>query len=143
MLDRVGRDLDTVEQEIRTLRERQSLYTSELALLSPSATVLNDQGAPVLSPYDRLKMLQREYLQMSSHLPARSSRRAAEAPRARSSRRKSTGLPAFDRATLESELQVREDELAAARDRYSADHPDVVRLERGVESARTGARLGA
>jgi uncharacterized protein involved in exopolysaccharide biosynthesis len=31
---------------------------------------------------------------------------------------------------------VREDELAAARDRYSADHPDVVRLERAAEAAR-------
>jgi uncharacterized protein involved in exopolysaccharide biosynthesis len=37
---------------------------------------------------------------------------------------------------LESELQAREDELAAARDRYAAGHPDVVRAERAVESAR-------
>jgi polysaccharide biosynthesis transport protein len=135
MLDRVGRDLDAVEQEIRTLRERQSLYTSELTLLSPSATVLNDQGAPVLSPYERLKMLQREYLQMSSvyhpdHPDVQRKRREILALG------ESTGLPAFDRATLESELQVREDELAAARERYSADHPDVIRLERAVESAR-------
>lgn len=135
MLERVGRDLDAVEQEIRSLRERQSLYSSELTLLSPSATVLNDQGAPVLSPYDRLKMLQREYLQMSSiyqpdHPDVQRKRREIEALG------ESTGLPAFDRATLESELQVREDELAAARERYSADHPDVMRLERAVESAR-------
>src|SRR5262249_50321716 len=66
MLDPVGRDLDIVEQEIRTLRERESLYSSQLSLLSPSATVLNDQNAPVLSPYERIKMLQRQYLQMSS-----------------------------------------------------------------------------
>jgi succinoglycan biosynthesis transport protein ExoP len=135
MLDRVGRDLDAVEQEIRTLRERQALYTSELSLLSPSATVLNDQGTPVLSPYDRLKMLQREYLQLSSvyhpdHPDVQKKRRELEALG------ETTGLPAFDRATLESELQVREDELAAARDRYSADHPDVLRLERAVENAR-------
>jgi uncharacterized protein involved in exopolysaccharide biosynthesis len=135
MLDRTGRDLDAVEQEIRTLRERQSLYTSELALLSPSATVLNDQGAPVLSSYDRLKLLQREYLQLSSvynadHPDVQKKRRELEALGA------STGLPAFDRATLESELQARQDELAAARDRYAAGHPDVVRLERAVENAR-------
>jgi uncharacterized protein involved in exopolysaccharide biosynthesis len=37
---------------------------------------------------------------------------------------------------LESELTTREDELAAARDRYAADHPDVVRAERAVEAAR-------
>jgi len=135
MLDRAGRDLDAVEQEIRTLRERQQLYTSELALLSPSATVLNEQNAPVLSPYERLKMLQREYLRLSSqyhpdHPDLQKLRRELE------SLGESTGLPAFDRATLESELQVREDELASARDRYGPDHPDVIRAERGAEAAR-------
>ncbi len=135
LMERVGRDLDAVEQEIRSLRERQSLYTSELALLSPSATVLNDQGAPILSPYDRLKALQREYLQMSSiynadHPDVQRKRRELEALG------QSTGLPAFDRQTLETELQARQDQLAAARERYSADHPDVVRLEKSVEAAR-------
>jgi uncharacterized protein involved in exopolysaccharide biosynthesis len=48
-----------------------------------------------------------------------------------------TGLPALDRATLESELQAREDELSAARERYAPDHPDVQRLERSAEAARS------
>jgi uncharacterized protein involved in exopolysaccharide biosynthesis len=134
-LDRASRDLDAVEQEIRSLRERQSLYSSELAQLSPSATVLNDQGAPILSPFDRLKALQREYLQMTSsygpdHPDVQRIRRELEALG------ESTGIPAFDRATLESELQARQDQLSEARERYSADHPDVIRLEKGVESAR-------
>jgi len=135
MLDRTGRDLDAVEQEIRTLRERQQLYTSELALLSPSSTVLSDQGTPVLSPQERLKVLQRQYLQLSAtyssdHPDVQKIRRELEALG------ESTGLPAFDRATLESELQAREDELSAARERYAADHPDVQRLQRSVEAAR-------
>ncbi len=135
MLDRAGRDLDAVEQEIRTLRERQQLYTSELALLSPSSTYVNEQGAPVLSPQERLKVLQRQYLQLSStysadHPDVQKIRRELEALG------ESTGLPAFDRATLESELQAREDELSAARERYAPDHPDVQRLQRSVEAAR-------
>ena len=135
MLDRAGRDLDAVEQEIRTLRGEQQLYTSDLALLSPSSTLVNEQGATVLSSYDRLKLLQREYLSLSSiysadHPDVQKKRRELEALG------ESTGLPAFDRATLESELQTREDELAALRDRYSADHPDVIKLERAVENAR-------
>jgi uncharacterized protein involved in exopolysaccharide biosynthesis len=133
MLDRADRDLDAVEQEIRSLRERQSLYTAELAQLSPQQTVLNDEGNAILSPADRLKMLQRQYMQLSSvyspdHPDVLKVRREMEALSA------STGLPAFDRATLQSELGARRDELAAARDRYSADHPDVLRLERTVES---------
>jgi uncharacterized protein involved in exopolysaccharide biosynthesis len=136
MLERTGRDLDAVEQEIRTLRERQALYSSQLGLLSPSSTYVNEQGAPVLSPQERLKVLQRQYLQLSSvystdHPDVQKVRRELEALGA------STGLPAFDRATLESELQAREDELAAARERYAPDHPDVQRLERSVEAARS------
>jgi uncharacterized protein involved in exopolysaccharide biosynthesis len=135
LLDRAGRDLDTVDQEIRTLRERQSLYTSELGLLSPSSPLTNEQGAPVLSPYDRLKVLQREYMNLSSIY-------SADHPDVQKKRREldalalSTGLPAFDRATLESELLGLEDQLAAARDRYGPDHPDVRMLERSVEAAR-------
>lgn len=132
MLDRTERDLDAVEQEIRTLRERQALYSSELAQLSPQATVLHDQGNAILSPSDRLKMLQRSYMQLSAayssdHPDVLKVRREIEALSA------STGLPAFDRATIQSELAARRDELAAARDRYSDDHPDVQRLERTVQ----------
>lgn len=135
MLDRTSRDLDAVEQEIRTLRERQDILSTELAQLSPNSTVLNDQGAPILSPQDRLKALQREYLQMTSiysadHPDVQRKRRELEALG------DSMGVPAFDRATLESELQARLDELSAARERYGSDHPDVVRLERTVETAR-------
>jgi succinoglycan biosynthesis transport protein ExoP len=136
MLDRIARDLDAVEQEIRTLRERQALYSSQLGLLSPSSTYVNEQGAPVLSPQERLRVLQRQYLQLSSiysadHPDVQKVRRELEALG------ESTGMPAFDRATLESELQAREDQLAAARERYAADHPDVQRLERSVEAARS------
>jgi succinoglycan biosynthesis transport protein ExoP len=136
MLDRISRDLDAVEQEIRTLRERQALYSSQLGLLSPSSTYVDEQGAAVLSPQERLRVLQRRHLQLSSiysadHPDVQKVRRELEALG------ESTGLPAFDRATLESELQAREDELAAARERYAADHPDVQRLERTVQAARS------
>lgn len=136
MLDRIGRDLDAVEQEIRTLRDRQALYSSQLGLLSPSSTYVDEQGQQVLSPQERLKVLQRRWLQLSSiyspdHPDVLTVRRELQALGA------STGLPAFDRATLESELQAREDELSAARERYAADHPDVQRLERSVEAARS------
>jgi protein tyrosine kinase modulator len=133
MRDRTERDLDAVENEIRSLREDQERYTSELAQLSPQATVLNDQGNAILSPSDRLKMLQRQYMQLSSiyspdHPDVLKVRREIDALSA------STGLPAFDRATLQSELGAARDELQAARDRYSNDHPDVLRLEKTVES---------
>jgi uncharacterized protein involved in exopolysaccharide biosynthesis len=96
---------------------------------------LNDQGAAILSPTDRMKMLQRQYMQLSSayspdHPDVLKVRRELEALAS------STGLPAFDRSTLQSELAARQDELSAARDRYSEDHPDVRRLEKTVEGLK-------
>jgi uncharacterized protein involved in exopolysaccharide biosynthesis len=139
LIDRASRDLDTVEQEIRTLRDRQDILNSELAMLPRNNTYLNDQGQPVLSSEERVKVLQREYLNMSSiyspeHPDVQKKRRELEALA------QSMGVPAFDRATLESELQARMDQLAQARDRYAPDHPDVVRLERAVEEAQKALR---
>ena len=135
LLERAGRDLDAVDQEIRTLRDQQVLYSAQLGQLSPSMPLTNDQGGTVLSSYDRLKLLQREYLRLSSmytsdHPNVRSVRRELE------TLAQSTGLPAFDRPTLESELQGLEDQLAAARDQWGPDHPTVKGLERSVDAAR-------
>jgi uncharacterized protein involved in exopolysaccharide biosynthesis len=134
-LDRIERDLEATEQEIRTLREERAMYSSELAQLSPQATIVDDAGAAILGPQDRLKMLQRNYMQLSAvysqdHPDVLKLRREIEALSA------GTGLPAFDGASLQAELVAREDQLAAARNRYSADHPDVRRLEQSVESLR-------
>ena len=135
LLDRAARDLDAVEDEIRSLRDRQDILNSEIALLPRNNTYVNEQGQPVLSSEERVKVLQREYLNMSSiyspeHPDVQKKRRELE------QLAQSVGVPAFDRATLESELQARMNELATARDRYAPGHPDIVRLERAVEESR-------
>ena len=136
MVDRTERDLDAVEREIRSLRERQSLYSAELAELSPYAAVVDEEGLTVLGPEDRLKVLQRRYLQLSAtysdnHPDVISARREIESLSA------ATGLAPFDRQALAAELALREDELADARDSYSPDHPDVQQLERAVDRLRS------
>jgi uncharacterized protein involved in exopolysaccharide biosynthesis len=135
LLDRAGRDLDAADQEIRALREREDLLASQLSMLPRNQTYTNEQGAPVLSSEERVKVLQREYLNLSAaytpdHPNVRAKRRELEALA------QSTGVPAFDRATLEAELQAQLDQLAAAQDRFGPEHPDVLRLQRGVESTR-------
>ena len=131
LLDRTERDVEATEREIRTLREKVSLLESELAQLSPHSVVFDQAGDPVLSAEDRLKVLQRQYLQLSAiyspdHPDVVKVRREMDGLSTQ------TGVPALSRATLEAELAGRRSELAAVRERYSADHPDVVRLERAV-----------
>src|SRR5690606_23598252 len=136
LLEQTERDLLATDNEIRTLRERISLIESELASLSPYAVVLDENGNPLLSPADRLKMLQRQYIRDSAiysqeHPNIVRLQREIEALSAQ------TGLPAFDRATLQSVLTTREQELAQLRERGVTDeHPDVVRLERSLANLR-------
>jgi polysaccharide biosynthesis transport protein len=132
-MDRTDRDLQDVEREIRSLREQQSMLSSELAQLSPYSITLDQKGDPILGPQDRLKTLQRQYVQLSATYgqdwpDVKKVKREMEALS------KQTGLPAIDRGTLEIELDARKQELDGLRERYGADHPDVHRLERVVEN---------
>lgn len=132
LLDRTERDLRDVDREIRSLRERQTLYSAQLAELNAYAPIVNERGETVLDPADRLKVLQRTYLQLSAvysddHPDVAKLRREIQALS------DATGAPAFDRQAIAVELALREDELADARSRYSDDHPDVQRLQRTID----------
>lgn len=132
LLDRTERELENTEAEIRNLRERVSLIETELSQLSPYATVVDDEGNPMLSPTERLRMLQRRYAQSSAvysqdHPDIRRLRREIDALSAQ------TGQTGIDASVLRATLAARQEELEAARDRgLSDEHPDVVRLERAV-----------
>jgi len=136
LLDRTERDLQTVDTEIRGLRQRISLIETELSQLSPYAVVLNEQGQPLLSPADQLKSLQRQYVQSTAnygpgHPDISRLRRQIDALAAQ------TGLPALDRSVLEMTLAAQLAQLEAARERgLTDDHPDVVRLQAGIENLR-------
>ncbi len=133
LMDRTERDLEAVDREIRLLRANQSMLETELTQLSPYAVITDELGNAVLSPQDRLKVLQRSYVQLSAvysqdHPDVLKTKREIEALS------NQTGLPGIDRETLLTELMARETELSAARERYSPDYPDVARLERTVQN---------
>jgi uncharacterized protein involved in exopolysaccharide biosynthesis len=140
--DRAERDLESVDQEIRSLRERRDLAASALALLSPNAPVVDENGQQILGPDERRMLLERRYTQLSAvyspdHPDVLKVRRELDALRG-------AGTASADDNALRVELAAREEQLAQARTRYSADHPDVQRLERAVEGLRsTLARLPA
>ena len=133
LMDRTERDLETVEREIRALRERQSLLESELSQLSPYSVVFNEEGGAVLSSRDRLKMLQRRYVQLSAvyspdHPDVQRVKREIE------SLAEQSGEAGINLSMLQSDLVARRNELAGALDKYAPDHPDVVRLNRIVSN---------
>lgn len=135
LLERLSRDIDDAEREIRTLREQERLYGAELAELSPYAAIIDEQGDTLLGPQDQLEVLQRRYLQLSArygddHPDLVKLRREMEAIG------NASGLPAFQTEALEAELALRESELESLRNRYSSDMPDVQQLQRVVADLR-------
>jgi len=135
LVDRVQRDIESVDSEIRSLRERRDLASSALAQLSPNVPVVDENGQAILGPDERRTVLERRYTQLSAiysqdHPDVQKIRRELETLRG-------AGVaPGSDNSALRLELAAREEELAAARTRYSADHPDVQRLERAVATLR-------
>ncbi|MGH8494717.1 MAG: GumC family protein, partial [Gammaproteobacteria bacterium] len=120
-----------LEGQVRSLRDQRNLLQSELALISPYASVYTEEGQPVLTAQQRLVELQREYVTMASKY-------APDHPDLVRVRKEiellSGGEGAYaDTAIIDEELAQRRAELQAAQQRYSADHPDVVRLTRVVE----------
>jgi uncharacterized protein involved in exopolysaccharide biosynthesis len=103
--------------------------------LSPYAAIVDENGETVLGPADQLRVLQRRYLRLSAAY-------SEDHPDLVKLRREIAalgdvpGIPAFDVEGLRVELELREADLAAARNRYSADHPDVRRAEQLVASLR-------
>lgn len=134
-IDRTERELTEAQQQVDTLQARQAQYGDELAQLSPQAPLVDDNGKPVLGARDRLKVLQRQYIQLSS-IYSQDYPDVVQVKREMDALSKSSGLPAFDRATLQAELSAREADLAEARKNYSENYPDVQHLEKTVKNLK-------
>lgn len=142
LMDRAETELASVENEIQSLQERASYLESRLVQTEPMASTYDDEGKKILSPPERLKSLQVQYMQASAryssdHPDLIRMRRELEALR----RALGGGGGSIDStAELSSQLAATKDELKAARDRYSEAHPDVVRLKRSVASLQAALR---
>ena len=135
MLDRAERELDDVEREIRDLRETRQILETDLAKESPNAPIFTTSGETVLAGADRLKVLQQQYIELSS-------RYSPEHPDVMRTRREIALLsggggrnPEIE--TVQRELDLANLEIGALRQKYTADHPDVAKLANRIEVLQT------
>jgi uncharacterized protein involved in exopolysaccharide biosynthesis len=131
------RDTDTRIQSL----DQQLLYLdSQLAVINPTAQIYSSTGERVQSPADLLKTLRSQYRQAAALY-------APDHPDVVRLKREIAGLEASIQAdpsnpptldtTLNDErrqLEKAETDLAAAKQRYAPDHPDVIRLQELVNS---------
>lgn len=132
LLDRTENQLLEAQRTLSTLEERRFMLAGQLAQLEPTLERLDLQGGRLaLSPSERLKALQTEYLNLLS-------RYSAEHPDVQRTRREMEGLSAElgardTRGLLGTQRAAVAAELAGAEQRYAPGHPDVRRLRRELE----------
>jgi uncharacterized protein involved in exopolysaccharide biosynthesis len=132
MLDRAERELDDVEREIRDLRETRQILETDLAKESPNAPIFTTSGETVLAGADRLKVLQQQYIELSSKY-------SPEHPDVVRTRREIELLSGGSNQDSEldsvnSELEFARLELESLQQRYTADHPDVIKVNNRIDA---------
>lgn len=135
LMQRTEDRLRATKQEITSLDEQVIFLASELALTEPYSAVYDASGKRVMTPSDRLKALEAEYVGIASrYSAAHPDRKRIE--REIAALRKMVGAGA-DLSDLRRQLQEQQSELQSLRERYSPEHPEVKRLEGAVEASRT------
>ena len=134
--DRTELELHDAENRIAALDSQEVLLRAQLAQLNPTSQVFSDSGQRVMGVDDRLKALR-------SQLADYKARYAPNHPDVLNTEREIAGL---EKESLSEHSKLRDTttsdtarkledaraELARAQEKYSPDHPDVVRLTHRV-----------
>ena len=123
VMDRMERELDGIQTDIRSLQQDRIFRGAQLD------EILQQSGSAA-----QLQQLEQEYLRMTASY-------GADHPDLIRIKRQIAALTSGSGSTSESaEIAQLEAELAAARERYTDQHPDVIRLTRQIESLRRETR---
>jgi succinoglycan biosynthesis transport protein ExoP len=134
---RTEEEIRDTDSQLRSLEQQVTFLEAQLAQINPTAQIYTSTGERVQSPADRLKYVRSEYARLLAMY-------SPDHPDVKRAKREMEGLEAgaatdanIARDEANDDRRQLEDartQLASARQRYSPDHPDVVRLERLVAS---------
>jgi protein tyrosine kinase modulator len=127
MLNRAESELDSVEAELRALKERKFYLESQLSQINPLTNMRSATGESILDPASRLKALESEYASLSA-------RYSSEHPDIVKIKREIEGLRTQTGQSVSTQEQAinltkKRSEYAALEKKYSANHPDVITLK--------------
>ena len=132
LLQRIEDQLRGNLQDARSLEERIVYLELELAQMDPTSKLYSSTGERVLSPSDRLKTLESEYVTVASRYGETHPDRV-RIEREIEALRRETGSGGV--AELQRQLSDLKSELITLEERYSSQHPDVKRQKRAVAAA--------
>jgi uncharacterized protein involved in exopolysaccharide biosynthesis len=132
LAERTERQIDAVDDELRTVRDRKIQLEGELRGLVPSASAYDEDGNPIMGSGERLSELRRERLRLlalysAEHPDIARVEREIEALSGSSS----SGSTVYE---LQEQVDLTRSELLAARQNYSEDHPDVRQKSRELQT---------
>jgi len=137
--DRTGLELHDAENRIAAIDSQQVLLRAQLAQLNPTSQVYSDTGQRVMGVEDRLKSLK-------SELAGYKARYAPGHPDIINTEREIAGLEKEakehdkehdDTSDIARRLSEAKAQLARAQEKYTPDHPDVIRLTHLVGELET------
>jgi uncharacterized protein involved in exopolysaccharide biosynthesis len=139
---RLEEEIRDTDAQLRSFDQQVTYLDAQLAQINPTAQIYASTGERIQSPTDRLKYLRTEYARAKALY-------SPDHPDVQRLKREMEGLEAavsVDADVGKSEanddsrqLEDAQTQLASARQRYSPDHPDVIRLERLVASLQSRA----
>ena len=132
-MQRVERQIEGLEQDIRAARDRKQLLEMEMADPNLLATVFDENGEPIVGTAQRLAELQRQRLQLlSTYSPEHPDVVKIEKEIEILASDASASGGGANASDILKQLDFARTDLALAQQRYSADHPDVRRLTNTV-----------
>lgn len=132
-IERTKRAISTLQQQIRDSRARKLDLSAQLARIGPAQTVYDAAGNPVLNPAEQLAQLQLEKMRLLSvyspeHPDVKQIQKEIDILR------RTGGDDSQFIATLATQVEQARVTLQENLQRYSSDHPDVVRARRTLGS---------
>jgi uncharacterized protein involved in exopolysaccharide biosynthesis len=133
-MERLRREIDAKEEEIKTLVNRKIYLEGQLASVEPAMYNVTLDGKRVMTPKEELEALRSQYLSLRSthsemHPDVISLKKRVEAMESEVSTRDTL-------RELYRQLQEKEKELAQLSKNYSGNHPDVIKLNKEVAGLR-------
>lgn len=130
-ITQLNRDVDHIEMQISSLKERKILLEGQIANVDPLSPIVTEEGKAIMHPGERLKYLRLQLISLQSAL----SEKHPDMKKLKKEIHELQQQVEESDASIEKvkRLNALTGQLAAMKGKLGPKHPDVVRLSKEVE----------
>lgn len=131
-MERLQSDMDKVQEQIASLKNRKVYLEGQLASMDPNLRVISNEGQRFATSKEELEKLRREYISLTSKYSKLYPDVIALKRQITSLEKKVDTVDNLD--TLQREIKDKEQELSVLSKKYSDKFPDVITLRKQVDA---------